>query len=330
MSMIYHEDQGDLAHLSGQSVAVIGYGSLGRPIALNLRDSGIQVIIGARPDQTPEIAYGDGFGAKTIEEAVKESRLLLLPDELTPQAYLEQVAPHLQRGHMLIFTSAYNVAFRFIEPPPFVDVGLIAPRTLDIDVRETYEKGEGFYSFVAVWQDSSSRAWDMLLAVAKAIGALRAGAVEISFERETELDLFIQQSVLPALHYIIKTAAELLIAKGYPPESVFTELYLSGEFARYMKQVSENGLLKTLQAMPLTNQYGTFSRIERFSELKLERLMEVTLKEIHSGDFAREWNKEHASGYKRLKNFFKNQENLELWELEQQTLEALNPPPDTA
>lgn len=325
MTIIYREEQGDLQFLAGKTVSVIGYGSLGRPVALNLRDSGVEVMIGARGEQTREAALEDGLTVKSVSEVVQQSRIIMmmLPDEVMAQVYLEQVAPHLQRGHTLIFGSAYNITYRFIEPPPFVDVGLLAPRILGFGVRERYEAGEGFYSFVSVGQDSSGQTWNTLLALAKAIGTLRAGAIEISFEQESELDLFMQQAILPALYHIMTTAANLLISRGYPPEALFTELYLSGELAYYMKQVSTSGLLETLSQTTLTNQFGTISRIDRFNDLKMERLMEVTLKEIHSGDFAREWSKEHANGTRRLKNFFKNQDELEIWQLEQQTREMM-------
>jgi ketol-acid reductoisomerase len=325
MTVIYHEEHGDLANLAGKVVGVIGYGSLGRPIALNLRDSGVNVIVGARAEDNRETARGDGLLAVTIEEAVHQSQIimLLLPDEVMPSVYLEQVSPHLQRNNMIVFCSAYNITFGFIEAPPFVDVGLIAPRILGSAVRESYEAGEGFHSFVSVGQDASGQSWPMLLALAKATGSLRAGAVEVSFEREAELDLFTQQVILPVLHHVLTAAANLLITKGYAPEAVFTELYLSGELNYYLKQAAQGGLLEALKRTPLTNQYGTFSRMDRFNDLKLERLMEVTLEEIHSGKFAQEWAKEYSDGQRRLKTLLKNQQNLELWELEQQTLDLL-------
>ncbi len=325
MTVIYREQDGDLNFLIGKRVGVIGYGNLGRPIALNLRDSSLDIRVGIRSDQTRDMALADGMNVATIEDVVKEATILMMmmPDEVMPAFYLQNISPHLQRGQMLIFGSAYNITLRFIEPPPFVDVGLLAPRILGSGVREKYEDGQGFFSFVSVGQDASGQAWNTLLAVSKAVGALRAGAIEITFEQETELDLFMQQAVMPAFYHVMTTAAQLLIAKGYPPEALFSELYLSGEFAFFLEQIGLHGLLKTLNLTTLTNQYGTVSRMDRFNDLKMERLMEVTLNEIHSGDFAREWSKEYANGYRRLKTFYKNQEELELWQLEKQALEML-------
>jgi ketol-acid reductoisomerase len=325
MTVVYHDEDGDLNHLSDKCIAVIGYGGLGRPMAWNLRDSGVEVLVGSRQDESRAAAEADGFTTVNIDEAVRRGQIImmLLPDEAMPQVYLEQVSPHLTRGHMLVFSSAYNVAFGFIEAPPFVDVGLIAPRVPGAAVRAMYEQDKGFISFVAVGQEASGHTWPLLLALAKAVGTLKAGAIELNFERETELDLFIQQAILPAFYHVITTAANLLLAKGYPPEAVLTELYLSGEFDFYLREAARIGLLNTLKQTPLTYQYGTFSRIDRFNDLKMERLMEVTLEEIHSGDFAKEWTKEYIDGYRRLKSLLKTQDSLEIWELEQQTLDML-------
>lgn len=325
MTVIYYEQNANPAFLTERQIAVIGYGTFGRPVALNLRDSGVNLMIGALNDASGQQAVSDGMKVGSIEEAVQESNILLmlLPDEIMPAIYLDRISPYLRRGHTLIFSSAYTVMFRFIEPPPFVDVGLIAPRIPGAVVHQLHESGDGFQSFVAVGQDSTGQSWETILAVAHAMGALRQGGIEVSFEQETELDLFVHQAIMPAMHNLLTTAANLLLSRGYPPEAVFTELYLSGELAFYLKTASERGLLQTLNLTPRINQYGTTSRIDRFDELKLQRIMEETLKEIHSGDFAREWTKEAGDNYRRLRNFLKLQENLELWELEQQTLDML-------
>jgi ketol-acid reductoisomerase len=176
---------------------------------------------------------------------------------------------------------------------------------------------------VAVGQDATGQAWPTVLALAKAIGSLRLGAVEVSMEQEAELDLFVQQAVMPVFHHVVITAARLLTRLGYPPEAALTDLYLSGEFIDYLQQAAESGLLHALELTSLTGQYGTISRMERFNELKMERLMEITLEEIRSGAFAKEWAKEYADGYPRLRKLLKIQQEMDLWELEQQTLDLL-------
>lgn len=325
MTVIYHEDDGNLQVLSGKTVGIIGYGNLGRPVAHNLRDSGVKLIIGLREDDTRDHAITDGFDPKPIAEMVTMCHILMLmlPDEVLPEVYIELVSPALQKGHLLIFASGYNVAFGYIEPPPFVDVGMIAPRTIGAAVRSRYKDGRGFYSFVGVGQDATGTAWDAVLALAKAMGSLRAGAIELTMEQEAELDLFVQQAILPAFHHIMTTAANVLLEMGYPPEAAMMDLYISGEFTDYLSRASQLGLLRALKLSSLTGQYGIFSRLERFKELKLERLMEVTLEEIRSGDFSKEWAREYEDGYPRLRNLIRTQERIDLWELEQQTIDML-------
>ncbi len=325
MTVIYHEEDGDLDYLAGKTIGIIGYGNLGRPFALNLRDSGFKAIIGIREQARGATARADSLRTASIEDIARESNILLLmlPDEVMPQVYLEKISPHLTQGKTLIFGSGYNIAFGFIEAPPFVDVGLIAPRMLGTAVRERYLSEQGFYSFVAVGQDATGQAWPTVLALAKALGSLRAGALEVSIEQEAQLDLFIQQAILPALHHIMTTAAHLLLRLGFPPEAALMDLYISGEFTEYLERSADSGLLHTLRLSSLTGQYGIFSRLARFNALKLERLMEVTLEEISSGEFSREWSKEYADGYRRLQSLIKDQERMDLWELEQQTLDLL-------
>lgn len=325
MTVVYYEEDADIEFLRDKLIGIIGYGSLGRPIALNLQDSGLKIMVGQRPEESTAILEADDIPHDSIEVVANAATviLMMLPDEVMPQVYLENVAPYLKRGDTLIFASGYNVAFGYIEPPPFVDVGLVAPRMIGAAVREKYESGEGFYSFVSAAQDASGNIWQTVLALASAIGSLQAGAVEITIEQEAELDLFVQQAILPAFHNMMVTAANLLLSKGYPPEAAMMDLYISGEFTDYLQRASESGLLHAFRLSSLTGQFGIFSRLERFNELKLERLMEITLDEIRNGDFSREWAREYSDGYPRLRRLLKKQEEMELWELEQQTIELL-------
>ena len=325
MTVIYHDEDGDLNVLEGKRIGIIGFGNMGRPVALNLRDSGVNVIIYEPRAEKQAEAVIEGFTLTDIEELVRASDVImpLLRDEAMPQIYLEHVSPHLRRGQALVFSSAYNLTYGFIEAPPFVDVGLVSARTLGAAVRERYVSGEGFASFVAVAQDSTRQAWNVVLALAKAIGALKGGAVEIRFEQETELDLFLQQAILPIFHSAVITAAQLLMQYGYPPEAVFTELYLSGETSDYLREVAQAGLMNALDLQGLPAQYGTLSRYERFNNAQFQRLMEITLEEIRSGKFAQEWAKEYGADYPRLRNLLKSRKNMDMWELEQQTLDML-------
>lgn len=326
MTIIYHDHDAIPGYLDGKPVAVIGYGNMGRPFALNLRDSGVQVIVGTRSEDTKAQAAADAMRVTSIPEAVQQTRIavMTIPDEVMPQVYLEQVSPYLRKGEALVFASAYNVAFGYIEAPPFIDVGLIAPRTLGDAVRDRYLDGRGFHSFVSVGQDASGEAWDVVLALAGALGSLKAGAIEINFEREAELDLFIEQAILPAFQHVMITAAKLLIDQGYPPEAVLADLYLSGEFVDYLERVREHGLIEAMRFTAPHTQYGMLTRVDRFKDLKLERLMEITLEQIKDGSFAQEWAKEYANGYSRLEKLYREQEGIELWDWEKQTIEMLD------
>lgn len=330
MTIVYHEQDGNLQALAGKTISVIGYGAIGRLAALSLRDTGVQVIIGGDANDQAN-ATADDIAAESIAGAVQASQivLLMLPDEIMPGLYMSHISPYLTRQHTLIFSSAYNVASRFIEPPPFVDVGLIAPRTVGAKIRPRFAaENAPYYSFVAVASDASRHAWDTVLAVALALGALRGGAIEINFEQESELNLFIQQAILPAVHHVMMTAAELLLQNGYPPEAAFTDLYLSGKFTEHLQEAAKTGLMETLDNTTLTAQYGTYSRLERFNDLKMERLMEKVLEEIRGGDFAQEWSKEFADGSPRLNKLKKFYSGKDLWDLEQQTLEMMGDPPN--
>ena len=325
MTTIYRESDADLNLLSGKAIGIIGYGSLGRPLANNLRDSRLRVMIGLREDETREHAREDGFEPADIERVVTRCHILLLmlPDVVLPEVYLERVSPYLQRGHLLVFASGYNIAFGLVEPPPFVDVGMIAPRTFGAAVRARYQDGSGFFSFLGVAQDASGSTLGTLLALAQAMGSLRAGAIEVSPQQEAQLDLFVQQAILPAFQHVMTTAAQLLLQEGYPAEAVMLDLIISGEFTDYLSRAAQDGLLQALRLTSLTGQYGIFSRLHRFKELKLEGLMESTLDEIRRGDFAVEWSREYDNGYPHLTALLDAQERLTLWALERGTLERL-------
>ena len=325
MTTIYREADANLSLLSGKTVGIIGYGNLGRSLAMNLRDSRVRVMIGLREDETRDHARQDGFDPGDIERVVPRCHilLLLLSNVVLPEVYLERISPYLQRGHLLVFASGYSLAFGYVDPPPFVDVGMIAPRTIGAAVRSRYLEGSGFYSFVGVAQDATGTTLGSLLALAMAMGSLRAGAIEVSPAQEAQLDLFVQQAILPAFQHVMTTAAALLLQQGYPPEAVMLDLILSGEFTDYLSRASQDGLLHALRLSSLTGQYGIFSRLPRFQELKLEGLMDAILEEIRRGDFAAEWSREYENGYPNLSKLLQAQEQLTLWALEQGTLDRL-------
>lgn len=321
MPAFFTEASADLKALAGLAVAQIGYGDLGNAAAHNLRESGLTVIIGSEDSRQADAARMAGFEAMPATDAAARSPIILLaePDERLPSIYFEHVAQGLRVGDTLIFLSGYCLAFGLIEPPPFVDAVLIAPRGDGEALRRAYQHGTNTPSFIAVEQDSSGKAWQRALALARALGALRGGALEVTAQQEAELRLFSQQTLLPALHYLITSAAELLIREGYPPEASLLELYLSGELARLLSQGAERGLLNALERMPQIAQYSVLSRIERFTDSKLTRLLEHALDEIRQGKFAQEWTSEYVNGLPRLAALRNRRAAQALWQHEERT-----------
>ncbi|MBP8972651.1 MAG: NAD(P)-binding domain-containing protein [Anaerolineae bacterium] len=327
MTMIYREPDADLALLMPRTLAVLGYGHMGRAFALNLRDSAFSVLIGNRDDEYAERAYHEGFEVTSLTDATARADLLFLtlPDEIAPQVYLQDIALNLRVGDTLAFASGYNIAFGFIEPPPFVDVVLVAPQALGSRVRESYVDGPGFPSIVGVAQDASGEAWPRVLALAKALGALRQGAVELTFQQEAELDLFTHQAILPAVFAILQTAVEVLNREGFPPEAVSMSLYLSGELGDLLSRWGEQGVLPTLKQHSRTAEYGMLSRLERFREVKHHRQMESVLDAIRHGAFAQEWAAEFADGYPRLETLRRQIAGSVIVRQEERALHALRP-----
>jgi ketol-acid reductoisomerase len=322
---VYHDEDGDLGLLEGKRIAVVGYGNQGRAQALNLRDSGLEVLIGNREDEYAELAREDGFQALSIRDAAGSADILLLliPDEVMPQVFRDEIEPHLGEEDILVFASGYNIAFGFIQPPPSVDVVLLAPRMIGAGVRDLYLAGDGFPSFFAMAQDNSGRAKEMVLALAKGIGSTRAGVVEVTFAQEAELDLFTEQCFGPAFGHVLTTAVNLLIDEGYPPEAVLLELYMSGELSYTLGKIAEMGLVDQTVLHSRTSQYGSMSRGMRFLLPELRTKMEQGLDEIRSGEFAEEWAAEQEAGCSTLEALQEAARSLPLRQSEQELMRAL-------
>jgi ketol-acid reductoisomerase len=301
VTTIYRDADADPAAIDGETIAVVGYGNQGRSQALNLRDSGLTVRVGNRDDAAREQALSDGFEVLSIAEACERADLvlLLIPDEIMPAVYAAEVAPALASGRLVCFASGYNVAFGRLEPDPKLDVVLLAPRIIGPGVRDRYLAGTGFPSFVGVHRDATGRALPRLLALARAVGSTRAGCVAMSMQDEASLDLFTEQAFGPAFGRVLLSAIELLVERGYPPEAVLLELYLSGELAYTLEKAREVGFLKQMDFHSRTSQYGSITRGARFLDLdgELKQRMGAVLDEIRSGKFAEEWSaqQENAS-----------------------------------
>jgi len=298
MPEIYRDQDVDLDFLKDKTVGVIGYGNQGRAQALNLRDSGLEIIVGVRADETRQQAISDGFKVFSIREAVALAHvvLLLIPDEVMPEVFRGEVLPALSPGRALCFASGYNVAFKLIQPPDGVDVVMVAPRMIGAGVRQRYLEGRGFPSFIGVHQDATGKALTTALAIAKGIGSTRSGVMVLTFAEEAELDLFTEQAFGPAFGQVLLSAIQTLIDAGYPVEAVMIELLLSGEFAYSMQKVVEIGFLKQMELHSHTSQYGSMTRFVRFLNPQMSQTMHQILEEIRSGAFAREWEAERKAG----------------------------------
>ncbi len=322
---LYTPQDADLTWLVGKAVTIAGYGQMGRAIALNLRDLGLNVRIGNRPDDDyAQQARRDGFGVAPIAEAVKGADVifLLLPDEAMPTIYLDSVAPALRQDETLVFASGYAVAFGYIEPPSFVDVVLVAPKMAGKGVRERVADGRGFVSFVGVWQDASGQAWDRVLAIASACGALRAGAVEMTFEQEAELDLFAAQALHAGILRLIHILGQILVDYGYPTDAILAELYLSGELGYLLQEAARHGMGHMLDLIPPMNAYGLLANMDTFfDELKLRRRFEQVLEDIRSGTFAERWGREYFDDYAQLRDARERLQKAPITQLERGTLD---------
>jgi ketol-acid reductoisomerase len=293
MATVYHDEDADLSALDGRTLAVIGYGNQGRSQALNLRDSGVQVVIGNLRDAYHAAAEADGFEVLPIEAASAraDAVMLLVPDEVMPAVYAEKVAPGLRAGDLVCFASGYNVAFDLIAPAPELDVVLVAPRMIGAGVRDGYLAGRGFPCFVGVHQDASGQARRRMLAICRGIGATRGGCIEMTMKDEATLDLFTEQGFGPAWGRVLMSAVELLVDAGFPPEAVLVELYLSGELAYSLEKIRELGMFEQMDLHSQTSQYGSITRGARYLALDaaLKEKMGAVLEEIRSGAFAKEW-----------------------------------------
>ena len=293
--------------LKGKTFAIIGYGNQGRAQALNLKDSGYDVIVGTRKDDTYERALSDGLKVGSVKEASEKGDIIfmLIPDEIQPAVYEKDVAPGLEEGNLLNFASGYNITFDFITPPANVDVIMVAPRMIGSAVRELYEAGKGFPSFIGVHQDHTGKAGDAAMAIAEAIGTRREYAIESSFEEEMLIDLLAEQGLWAGINRLFLFYFECLVEAGCNPEAVATDLFLSGEMREMADKMTTMGWFDQLSLHSLTSQYGQTSRGPRIAPDAIKKEMNKVLEEISSGVFAREWSLEQSMGHTVFKRLIK-------------------------
>ncbi len=295
---IYYDQDADLSILQDKTIAILGYGSQGHAHALNLRDSGLKVVVGLRPGGASfEKAKADGFEPLPPSEACAQADVImvLVPDQIQPQLYREAIEPNLSAGKMLMFAHGFNIHFGQIVPPKEVDVTMVAPKGPGHLVRREFERGAGVPCLVAVHQDATGEALARALAYAKGIGGTRAGVIETTFREETETDLFGEQCVLcGGVAALIKAGFETLVEAGYQPEIAYFEC--CHELKLIVDLIYEGGLAFMRYSISDTAEYGDLTRGPRIVNEKVKEEMKRILEEIQSGRFAREWILENQAG----------------------------------
>lgn len=305
MSMnVYYDKDADLSIIQNKTVAIIGYGSQGHAHANNLKDSGVnQVIVGLRPGSSSEQkAKNAGLEVKSIEDAVAAADvvMVLAPDEHQASLYREQILPNIKQGAAIAFAHGFNIHFGQIEPRADLDAIMIAPKGPGHTVRSTYVEGGGVPSLIAVAQDATGQAKEIALSYASANGGGRAGVIETSFQEETETDLFGEQVVLcGGLTALIQAGFETLVEAGYAPEMAYFECL--HEVKLIVDLIYEGGIANMRYSISNTAEYGDFSRGPRIINDDTKAEMKRILKEIQTGQFAREFVTENQSGASTLK-----------------------------
>jgi ketol-acid reductoisomerase len=313
---IYYDADASLEPLRGKTIAVIGYGSQGRAQALNLRDSGLRVVVGLRSEgRSYEVAKADGFEPVPMEVAAERGDviLMLVPDVPMAEVYSRYVEPHLKPGKTLVFAHGYNVHFGRIRPPKDVNVVLVAPKSPGPLLRQKFLEGKGVPALVAVHNDATGEAKSIALAIAKGLGCTRAGVIETTFAEETETDLLGEQAVLVGgVMELIKKGFEVLVENGYQPELAYFEV--CNELKLIVDLIYSGGLMGMLRAVSDTAKYGGLTVGPRIVDEHVKENMRRALRAIRSGEFERSWTG-NPKAYEELERLMR--------ELEQHPLEKV-------
>lgn len=303
MKRVLTEKDSDRSALKGTRIAIVGYGSQGRAHALNLRDSGLEVVVALRPGGPSEkAAQADGFRPQPIRDAVRSAGIvaMLVPDMAQPDLYREEVEPALADGSLVMFSHGFNIHYGQIEPRASLDVAMVAPKSPGRLVRTQYEAGRGVPCLLAVHRDASGKAFERALAYADAIGGTRAGVLQTTFAEETETDLFGEQAVLcGGVTELLTAGFETLVDAGYQPEVAYFECL--HELKLIVDLIYEGGIARMHRYVSDTAKFGDLTRGPRIVDQHVRSKMKEILSEIQSGAFASEWVLENRAGCPRYK-----------------------------
>ncbi len=300
---IYTDKDADLGVLNGKTCAIIGFGSQGHAHALNLKDSGVKVIVGLYPQSKSRVvAEEQGLEVYDTAEAVKKADVIFMavPDTKMPSVFEEEVAPNLAKGKTLLFSHGFAIHFKTIVPPADVDVIMVAPKGPGHIVRRQFTEGKGVPALIAVYQDNSKTSKEVALAWAKGIGATRGGVIETSFKEETETDLFGEQTVLcGGLSALVQTGFDVLVEAGYSPEMAYFECL--HELKLIVDLMNESGISGMRFSISETAKWGDVTVGPKVIDASVKKRMQEVLQDIQSGKFAKEWVKEYENGYPNYK-----------------------------
>lgn len=310
---VYHDPDIDEKVLDQRKVAVIGYGSQGRAQSLNMRDSGVDVVVGLRPGSSWKRAEADGLQVQAISEAADEADVvvMLIPDMAQPKVYLEEIEPHMEPGKTLQFAHGFNIHFGQIVPSEDIDVIMVAPKAPGPEMRRQYEAGFGVPSLVAIHQNPSGNALATVLAIAKAIGSGRAGVIETTFRDETESDLLGEQAVLcGGVDQLIRRGFKVLTEAGYSPELAYFEVL--NELKLIVDIIYKSGIGGMYRAVSDTAKYSGLHVGPQIVDDHVEENMKRALKAVQDGSFAKRWIDEGARGQPELKRLMAECDALEI------------------
>ena len=322
---LYYDKDANLELLAKKTVAIIGYGSQGHAHAQNLKDSGVKVIVGLRPDsKTADEVRAAGLEVMSVADAAKKADIImvLIPDEFQKDVYANEIKPGLKKGKALVFAHGFNIHFKAIKPPKNVDVFLVAPKGPGHLVRRQYVEGGGVPSLIAIFQDATGNAKDLALAYAKANGGTRAGVIETTFKEETETDLFGEQAVLcGGLTALINTGFETLVEAGYSPEMAYFECL--HETKLIVDLLYEGGMGWMRHSISNTAEYGDYVTGPKIIDPGTKKRMQKALKEIQSGKFAKAFLQECADGKPNMTKWRAESKNSQIEQVGSQLREMM-------